>query len=98
MPEGDEDDDNPNIEKYMGYGELFGAYRLPLGEHVFSYLFRNNLRKDENKGDVELGWSYPISHNLRVSVLHFNSYGKSLIDYNHHSNRIGAGLMQFDWI
>jgi phospholipase A1 len=70
IPEDEEDDDNPNIEKYMGYGELFGAYRLK--GHVFSFMLRNNLRGDENKGAVELGWSYPITHNVRLYVQYFN--------------------------
>lgn len=96
IPEDDEDDDNPNIEKYMGYGELSGAYRL--GEHVFSFLLRNNWRGNENKGAVELGWSYPISDNLRAYVQYFNGYGESLVDYNDSANRIGAGVMLFDWI
>ena len=96
LPEDKEDDDNPNIEKYMGYGELFGAYRMK--GHVFSFMLRNNLRRDENKGAVELGWSYPIAQNLRVYVQYFNGYGESLVDYNDYSNRIGAGVMLFDWI
>lgn len=96
IPEDEEDDDNPNIEKYMGYGELFGAYRMK--GHVFSFMLRNNLRRDENKGAVELGWSYPIAHNLRVYVQYFNGYGESLVDYNHYTNRIGVGVMLFDWI
>lgn len=96
IPEDEEDDDNPNIEKYMGYGELFGAYRLK--GHVFSYMLRNNLRRHENKGAVELGWSYPISDNLRVYVQYFNGYGESLVDYDHSANRIGVGLMLFDWL
>ena len=51
IPEDDDDDDNPNIEKYMGYGELFGAYWLK--GHVFSFMFRNNLRR-EMRGAVQL--------------------------------------------
>ena len=96
IPEDEEDDDNPNIEKYLGYGELFGAYRL--NGHVFSFMLRNNLRRDENKGAVQLGWSYPITHNVRVYVQYFNGYGESLVDYNDTANRIGIGVMLFDWI
>jgi phospholipase A1 len=96
IPEDDEDDDNPDIAKYMGYGELFGAYKLK--RHVFSFMFRNNLRDDGNKGAVELGWSYPIIKNLRLYVQYFNGYGESLVDYNDTANRIGIGLMLFDWL
>jgi phospholipase A1 len=95
IPEDDDDDDNPNIEKYMGYGELFGAYR-PKG-HVFSFMLRNNLRQN-NRGAVELGWSYPIMTNLRLYAQYFNGYGESLVDYDHSVNRIGVGVMLNDWI
>lgn len=93
IPEDNDDDDNPNIEKYMGYGELFGAYRLK--GHVFSFMFRNNLRQN-NRGAVELGWSYPITHNLRLYAQYFNGYGESLVDYDHSVNRIGVGIMLND--
>ncbi len=96
IPEDEEDDDNPDIEKYMGYGELFGGYRLK--GHVFSYMLRNNLRRHENKGAVELGWSFPITDNVRGYVQYFNGYGESLVDYDDSANRIGVGLMLFDWI
>jgi phospholipase A1 len=95
IPEDDDDDDNPNIEKYMGYGELFGAYRLK--GHVFSFMFRNNLRQN-NRGAVELGWSYPIVNNLRLYAQYFNGYGESLVDYDHSVNRIGVGVMLNDWL
>ncbi len=96
IPEKEEDDDNPDIEKYLGYGELLAAYRLK--GHVFSFMLRNNLRGDENKGAVELGWSFPITHNVRGYVQYFNGYGESLVDYNDTANRIGIGVMLNDWI
>jgi phospholipase A1 len=95
IPEDDDDDDNPNIEKYMGYGELFGGYQLK--GHVFSFMLRNNLRQN-NRGAVELGWSYPIMTNLRLYAQYFNGYGESLVDYDHSVNRIGIGVMLNDWI
>jgi phospholipase A1 len=95
IPEDDDDDDNPNIEKYMGYGELFGGYQLK--GQVFSFMLRNNLRQN-NRGAVELGWSYPIMTNLRLYAQYFNGYGESLVDYDHSVNRIGIGVMLNDWI
>ncbi len=47
-------DDNPDIEKYMGYGELGVLWKLPR-QHNLEMLLRNNLRSD-NKGAVKLGW------------------------------------------
>ncbi len=96
IPEKEENDDNPNIEKYLGYGELTAAYLMK--EHVFTLMFRNNLRANENRGAVELGWSYPFTPKVRVYVQCFNGYGESLIDYNNSVNRIGFGIMLNDWI
>ena len=95
IPEDKDDDDNRNIEKYMGYGELFGAYRWK--GNVFSFMFRNNLRQN-NRGAVELGWSYPITANLRLYAQYFNGYGESLVDYDNSTNRIGVGVMLNDWL
>lgn len=82
-------DDNPDIDDYMGHFEVTGVYGLD--EHRFTMLLRNNLASD-NKGAVELTWSYPIIGNLRVYTQYFNGYGESLIDYNHHNQRIGIGV------
>jgi len=82
-------DDNPDIGSYMGNFELTGVYVLD--EHRFTMLLRNNLR-DNNRGAVELTWSYPIIGTLRVYTQYFNGYGESLIDYNHHNQRIGIGI------
>jgi phospholipase A1/A2 len=96
IPEDKEDDDNPDIQHYLGYGHIFGAYKYR--KNVFSFLFRNNLRFDENKGSIEVGWSYPIINRLRAYVQYFYGYGESLADYNVRTNRIGIGVMINDWI
>ncbi|WP_394131987.1 phospholipase A [Shewanella maritima] len=82
-------DDNPDIGDYMGNFELTGVYGL--GDHRFTMLLRNNLSSD-NRGAVEVTWSYPIIGNLRLYTQYFNGYGESLIDYNHHNQRIGIGV------
>jgi phospholipase A1 len=95
IPESDEDDDNPDIHNYLGYGQLSGAYKWR--KNVWSFIFRNNLRLSENKGSIELGWSYPLTHNLRAYLQYYNGYGETLIDYNNCTNRIGIGIMINDW-
>lgn len=96
IPEDTEDDDNPDIEDYLGYGHIFGVYKYR--KNVFSFLFRNNLDFDENKCALEIGWSYPVINDLRVYVQYFYGYGESLADYNVRSNRISIGVMINDWI
>lgn len=88
-PDDPRGDDNPDINKFMGNFELTAVYGL--GKQRYSMMLRNNLRQD-NKGAIELTWSYPILGNLRFYAQYFNGYGESLIDYNAHTQRIGIGL------
>lgn len=89
-------DDNPDIEEYMGYGELRIAYKWH--QHAFSLMLRNNLRNEDNRGAVELGWSFPLANKLKVYTQYFNGYGESLIDYNAHTSRFGVGIALTDWL
>ncbi|WP_153915000.1 phospholipase A [Shewanella sp. TC10] len=88
-PTSPDGDDNPDIEDYMGNFEIKAVYGLD--EHLFTLTGRNNL-DSPNKGALEATWSYPILGNLRVYAQYFNGYGESLIDYNHHNQRIGIGV------
>jgi phospholipase A1 len=98
IPEDEADDNNPNIEKYYGYGELRAAYKW--SDMVFAVMLRNNLRADGNKGAVQLDWSFPLpgSRRLKGYVQFFNGYGESMIDYDHANQRIGAGILLSDWL
>jgi phospholipase A1/A2 len=99
IPENARDDDNPDISKYMGYGEAWGIYYW--NKHRFAAMLRNNLRPGDNRGAVQLDWSFPLSflRNDRISgyIQYFNGYGESLLDYNKSVNRIGIGIMLTDW-
>lgn len=89
IPEKREEDDNPDIEAYMGHFELTGGYRC--GGHHVAMMVRNNLRSD-NRGAVELRWSFPIGNRVRGYVKYFNGYGESLIDYDVAVQTLGFGF------
>ncbi len=94
IPEDSEDDDNPDIERYLGYGELRAAYAWR--HHTFSIMLRNNFRSSNNKGAVELGWSFPLYRKLKGYVQYFNGYGQSILDYDDAANTIGVGIALSD--
>lgn len=89
-PEGD---DNPDIEQYLGHFEFSTVYRND--NHEITMLIRNNLRS-ENRGAIQLDWTFPIWRGLKGHAQYFNGYGESLIDYNQQVERIGFGLLLTD--
>jgi len=102
IPEDEEKDDNADLSRYLGYGELWGTYYW--NRHRFGAMVRNNLRGSHNLGAVQLDWSMPLSmiwselgDKFSFYIQYFNGYGESLLDYNQSTNRISAGFMLADW-
>jgi phospholipase A1 len=89
-PEDIEDDDNPDIEDYLGHGDLQVVYRK--GRNAYSLLLRNNFKRSDNHGALKLNWSFPLYGRLKGYVQYFNGYGESLIDYNHKQQSFGIGV------
>ncbi|MBN8430859.1 phospholipase A [Microbulbifer salipaludis] len=89
IPESAEEDDNPDLEFYLGHFEFVGG--VERNGHNVSILVRNNLRSD-NKGAGELRWSFPVGNRVRGYVKYFNGYGESLIDYDESVQTLGIGF------
>jgi phospholipase A1 len=91
---GDPDgDDNPDITHYMGNFEFSSAYKK--GKGIFSLMLRNNFDAD-NKGAIEVGYSFPFSTQIRGQLSYFNGYGHSLIDYNSDLEVFKVGIIFTD--
>ena len=95
IAEAADDDDNRDIEFYLGHFEWMGFYQWK--DRTLSVMLRNNLRSD-NRGAVEIGWSFPISSKIKAYVKYFNGYGESLIEYNNSLQSVGFGVLISDWL
>ncbi len=90
IPENAGNDDNPDIEDYLGHGDVLAVYRK--GRNAYSLLLRNNFKTTNNRGALKLNWSFPLTGRLKGYVQYFNGYGESLVDYNHKQQTFGLGV------
>ena len=92
--EDDSSEDNPDIEDYMGYGDIKFLYDLA-NQQSLSGTLRYN--PSTNKGAAQIDYTYPLSENVNGFVQLFQGYGESIIDYNHENTSIGFGIVLNDW-
>lgn len=97
IPEDTDEDNNPDIHKYLGYGDYNFTYKLA-EDTTLGVLFRNNLDFDENRSTFRLDYTFALSDSLSAYVQYYHGWGESLIDYNHHVKRIGVGITLADWL
>lgn len=88
------DDDNPDIEDYMGYGDIKFLYDLP-DQKSLSGTLRYN--PSTNKGAAQIDYVYPLTENINGYVQLFQGYGESIVDYNYENTSIGFGIVLNDW-
>lgn len=89
VDENREEDDNPDIERFLGHGDLVGTWRG--GGHEVSLLTRYNFGSD--KGALQVGWAFPVAPRLKGYVQYFTGYGHTLIDYNAYQRVLGLGVL-----
>lgn len=95
LEEDADNDDNPDITDYLGYGDITLAYKWR--QQVFSAKFGNTLNTKGN-GYTQLEWTLPLGKKFKFYTQYYNGYGESLIDYNVHTNRFSVGFLMNDWL
>lgn len=91
-----QDDDNPDIEDFMGRGEIQLVRKWHNQE--FSLVARHSLRGGErSRGAIQVDWAFPLAGSLRGHLQLFNGYGESMIDYNHRATYLGLGVSLVEW-
>ena len=93
IPDDNGIDDNPDIVKYMGYGDASLRWENRANKLAATILLRNNFRS-ENKGFAQLDLQKQVSsdRNINLHLSASTGYGESLLDYNHSQNVIGFGV------
>jgi phospholipase A1/A2 len=85
-----EGDDNPDIDDYMGYGELHLYRRFNADERLH---LTGRLNPGTGNGAVQLEYSWRIGDgDLFWTAYAFHGYGESLTDYNDSVTRVGIGF------
>lgn len=95
IPESKDSDNNPDIDEYVGHGEIRALYAFKHSN--LGLLLRNNLRS-HNRWGVQFDWTFPLGDTLKGYAQYYTGYGENLIDYNHINNRIGFGILITDWL
>lgn len=88
------DNDNPDIDDYMGYGDVRWLYDMG-DQRGLGGLLRYNPKTE--KGAIQLDYSHPITGGMKAYIQLFHGYGENVQDYNHESTNVGIGLMFNDF-
>lgn len=91
---GGEEKDNPDIEDYMGYGDIRWGYDLQDNRTIGGFVRYN---PSTQKGAVQVDYAYPLLGGMKMILQVFHGYGENIQDYNHKSTNLGIGLMFNDF-
>jgi len=83
-------DDNPDIEDYMGRARFGLSYAR--GRQTYSINVINNLRRSDNRSGVELNWMFPLVEYVDGYIQLYSGYGENMFDAENYTNRIGIGF------
>ncbi|MEO0437414.1 MAG: phospholipase A [Pseudomonadota bacterium] len=92
LPEDEDDDDNPGMYKYRGYGDLRAIWTP--NRSTFTAM----LNPGTESTNFELTWSHPINRVFRWYVSYYDGAGESLIDYDFELQRLSLGVALNDFL
>ena len=94
IPESADKDDNPDIQDYLGRGDVVLRWGFD-NDKSMSLLLRRSF--STGRGFAQLDWtSRKLVGAARVYIQATSGYGESLIDYNFRQNTIGIGFAYGD--
>ena len=98
VPEDRAKDNNYEIHRYMGYGDLIFNTRWPKRVET-SLLIRNNLHARHNRSAFQLDVTIAcwLFGQFSPKLQFFIGPGESLIDFNHRQKSLGIGFEASNW-
>ncbi|STQ85314.1 phospholipase [Helicobacter muridarum] len=83
--------DNPDLAKFMGYGNLriYYKYDRHFAEIHINPIFSNYAKYH---GSIRLGYAFRLNKFISIYGQYFYGYGDNLFEYNIISHRLGIGL------
>lgn len=87
-------DDNPELTKYVGYGEASASFQIQPGRWSADVLFRKGSGLI-NYGSLQtqLNWKPFRKENYYLTLQWFVGYTESLIDYQEHKSMLRLGFV-----
>lgn len=87
-------DENPDLIKYVGYGEVSFSQKIYNGRIILDVMSRKGASSD-GRFTVTSGLSYLISKkdNQYITLQYYNGYAESLIDYTQKTNMLRVGVV-----
>ncbi|MBP4136692.1 phospholipase A [Flavobacterium geliluteum] len=87
-------EDNPDLTKYVGYGEASATYQITPGRWSADIVFRKGSGL-LNYGSLQtqVNWKPYQNQNYYLTLQWFVGYTESLIDYNKHTSMLRLGFV-----
>lgn len=90
----DDEDENPQITKFIGDGEL--EVGTSFGKHEVYAVMAHSFSTFKY-GNLQLNYVFPIHGHLRGHAQMFQGYGETLIDYNVSQTVFAIGMSFANW-